>query len=406
MELNKQALAGVRVADFSMVWAGPYAGELMGFLGAEIIKIESRKHVDQTRQGSITLGEDYDGINGSPIFNNANLNKKSVSIDISTKEGAELAKKIVAQSDIVIENMRPGKMAKVGLGYEDLKAVKPDIIMISASGFGATGPYAPYGGYAPIFASIGGLAYLTGYEDGEPNTMSGVMDLRVGTVSAFAAMCALVRKKKTGKGMYVDVSSSECISSLIGSDLMGYTMNGVSPSRRGNQDSIMAPHQVYRCKGKDKWVSIAVATDEEWKSMCKVLGDPEWSKDEKYADRYSRWTNRKELDKHISEWTKDYTDYEVMFMLQKEGVAAMPSFSAGEILGDPHTKDRKMIQTVDHYMLGKKTVISPPWHFSETPATIRKCAPKLGENNDEIFKGLLGMSDEEYQKLQEEKIIY
>ncbi len=406
MELKKGVLAGVKVADFSMVWAGPYATELLGFMGAEVIKIESRKHVDQTRQGSITLGEDYDGVNGSPIFNNANLNKKSISIDISTKEGAELARKVVAECDIVMENMRPGKMAKNGLGYEDLKAVKPDIIMVAASGFGATGPYAPYGGYAPIFASIGGLAYLTGYEDGEPNTMSGVMDLRVGTVSAFAALAALIRKKKTGQGMYIDVSSSECISSLIGDQLLGYSMNGVSPDRRGNQDSIMAPHQVYRCKGKDKWVSIAVANEEEWQAFRKALGKPEWSRDEKYKDQYSRWQNRKELDEHISAWTINYTDYEVMHMLQKEGVAAMPSFSAGEILGDPHTKDRKMIQTVDHYLLGKKTVISPPWKYSETPATIRKCAPKLGENNDEIFKGLLGMSDEEYDKLAEAKIIY
>lgn len=400
------ALKGVRVADFSMVWAGPYATAVLGYMGAEIIKIESRKHVDQTRQGSITLGEDYDGVNSSPIFNNANLNKKSVSIDISTKEGAELAKKIVAESDIVVENMRPGKMAKVGLGYEDLKAVKPDIIMISASGFGATGPYASYGGYAPIFASIGGLAYLTGYADGEPNTMSGVMDLRVGTVSAFVALAALLRKQRTGKGMYVDVSSSEAISSLIGSDLMGYTMNGVSPMRRGNDDSIMAPHQVYRCKGNDKWVSIAVATEEEWKSLCHVMGDPEWTKDAKYADEYARWSNRKELDKHMTEWTKEYEDYEVMDLLQAAGVAAMPSMSAEEILSDRHSEARGIFTKVKHPVLGEKTVVMPPWRFSETPAEIEKAAPLLGENNEEIFNGLLGMSKEETDKLKEAKIIY
>ena len=400
------ALKGVRVADFSMVWAGPYATAVLGYMGAEIIKIESHKHIDQTRQGSITLGEDYDGVNSSPIFNNANLNKKSVSIDISTKEGAELAKKIVAESDIVVENMRPGKMAKVGLGYEDLKAVKPDIIMISASGFGATGPYASYGGYAPIFASIGGLAYLTGYADGEPNTMSGVMDLRVGTVSAFVALAALLRKQRTGKGMYVDVSSSEAISSLIGSDLMGYTMNGVSPMRRGNDDSIMAPHQVYRCKGNDKWVSIAVATEEEWKSLCHVMGDPEWTKDAKYADEYARWSNRKELDKHMTEWTKEYEDYEVMDLLQAAGVAAMPSMSAEEILSDRHSEARGIFTKVKHPVLGEKTVVMPPWRFSETPAEIEKAAPLLGENNEEIFNGLLGMSKEETDKLKEAKIIY
>ena len=404
--MNKGALDGVRIADFSMVWAGPYATAVMGYMGAEVIKIESRKHVDQTRQGSITLGEDYDGVDGSPIFNNANLNKKSVSIDISTPEGAELAKKIVAKSDIVVENMRPGKMAKNGLGYEDLKKVKPDIIMISASGFGATGPYKNYGGYAPIFASIGGLAYLTGYADGEPNTMSGVMDLRVGTISAFVALAALIRKQKTGQGMYVDVSSSEAISSLIGSDLMGYTMNGVSPMRRGNEDSIMAPHQVYRCKGDDKWVSIAVATEEEWQALCGVMGNPDWTKEAKYADEYQRWSNRKELDAHMTEWTKNYTDYEVMEMLQAVGVAAMPSMSAEEILSDPHSEARGIFTKVQHPLLGEKTVVMPPWRFSETPAEIRKSAPRLGENNDEIFGGLLGMSKEEMDALKEAKIMF
>lgn len=404
--MEKKALEGVRVADFSMVWAGPYATAVLGYMGAEVIKIESKKHIDQTRQGSITLGEDYEGVNSSPIFNNANLNKKSVRIDISTKEGAELAKKIVAESDIVIENMRPGKMAKVGLGYEDLKKVKPDIIMIAASGFGATGPYASYGGYAPIFASIGGLAYLTGYSDGEPNTMSGVMDLRVGTVSAFAALMALIRRQKTGKGMYIDVSSSEVISSLIGSDLMGYTMNGTSPMRRGNEDSIMAPHQVYRCKGDDKWVSIAVATEEEWKSLCNVMGNPEWTQDPKFEDEYMRWENQKELDQHMSEWTINYTDYEVMHMLQNVGVAAIPSMCAEEILSDPHSEARGIFTKVQHPVLGEKTVVMPPWRFSETPASIRKAAPLLGENNDEIFGGLLGMSAEEIQALKEAKIIY
>ena len=404
--LTKGALAGVKVADFSMVWAGPYATAVMGYLGAEIIKIESRKHVDQTRQGSITLGEDYDGVDGSPIFNNANLNKKSISIDISKPEGAELAKKVVAECDIVVENMRPGKMAKNGLGYEDLKAVKPDIIMISASGFGATGPYKNYGGYAPIFASIGGLAYLTGYADGEPNTMSGVMDLRVGTVSAFVALAALIRKQKTGQGMYVDVSSSEAISSLIGSDLMGYTMNGVSPMRRGNEDSILAPHQVYRCKGEDKWVSIAVATEEEWKSLCEVMGNPEWTKDPKFMDTYQRWYNRKELDELMSQWTINYTDYEVMHMLQAAGVAAIPSMSAEEILSDPHSEARGIFTKVNHPILGEKTVVMPPWRFSETPAQVYKSAPLLGENNDEIFGGLLGMSKEEMDALKEAKIMF
>lgn len=404
--LNRDALKGVRVADFSWVWAGPLATLLLSFLGAEIIKIESRKRIDQTRHGSITTGDSFKDFNASPIFNNANLNKKSVTLDLSRPEGADLAKKIIAASNLVVENMRPGVMDKLGLGYPDLVKVKPDIIMLSASGFGSSGPYREYAGYAPIFAAFGGLAHLTGYEDGEPNTMSGVMDLRVGTASAFVLLAALVHHQKTGEGQYIDLSSSECVSALIGSELMQYTMNKTSPFRRGNQDSIMAPHNCYRCQGDDKWISIAVATDEEWRALCGVMGNPAWSQDERFATVYNRWANRCELDKFISAWTINYTHYQVMTMLQNAGVAAMPSLSAEEILSDPHVKARDLINQVDHPVMGKKVVINPSWKLSETPAKIRQASPLLGEHNQEIFGGLLGMSREEIKKLEDEQIIY
>jgi len=379
---------------------------LLSFLGAEIIKIESRKRIDQMRQCSITTGDSFSNFNASPIFNNANLNKKGVTIDLSHPKGVELAKRIVAVSDLTIENMRPGVMDKLGLGYKDLAKVKPDIIMLSSSGFGSSGPYREYAGYAPIFAAFGGLAYLTGYEDGDPNTMSGVMDLRIGTASAFALLSALIHRQKTGEGQYIDLSSSECVSVLVGAELMEYTMNKKSPFRCGNQDSIMAPHNCYRCKGGDKWVSIAVATDEEWKGMCGVMGNPSWTKEEAFSNVYNRWKNRVQLDKHIAGWTINYTHYEVMTLLQRAGVAAVPSFSAEEILSDPHVKARGMLNEVQHPVLGKKVVINPSWKLSETPARIKKASPLLGEHNEEVFGGLLNMSKEEIKKLEDEKIIY
>lgn len=404
--MSKQALKGIRVADFSWVWAGPYATSLLSYLGAEVIKIESRKRVDQTRQGSIMNGDNFRGVDSSPTFNNANLNKKGVTIDITRPEGAELAKKIVAKCDIVVSNMRPGKMDKLGLGYKELAAVKPDIIVLESSGFGTKGPYSEFAGFAPIFASMGGLAYLTGYENGKPNTMSGVQDMRAATVSACALIAALIHRQKTGEGQFIDLSSSECLSTLVGSELMEYTMNKRSPSRCGNQDSIMAPHNCYRCKGDDKWVSIAVATDEEWKALCGAMGNPEWTRDEAFSDAYSRWENRAQLDKLISEWTINYTHYEVMTLLQSVGVAAMPSFNAEEILSDPHVKARGLFTEVEHPVLGKQVVMNPIWKLSETPATIRKAGPCMGEDNEEVFGSLLGMSREEIEKLIEEQIIY
>ncbi len=404
--MSKMALEGIRVADFSWVWAGPYCTSLLGYLGAEVIKIESMKRVDQTRQGSIMNGDVFEGVNSSPTFNNANLNKKGVSIDITTEKGQEIARQLVAQCDIVVANMRPGKMDKLHLGYEDLKKVKPDIIMLESTGFGCTGPYRGFAGFAPIFASMGGLANLTGYTDGAPNPMSGVQDLRAATQAAYAILAALYHRKKTGEGQYIDCSSSECITTLVGNEMMEYTMNGRSLGRTGNTDPVMAPHNVYRCKGDDKWISIAVGTEEEWQDLVHAMGDPEWAKDEKFADMYSRHKNSAELDAHMAEWTIQYGHIELMHLLQDAGVAAMPSFCATEILEDPHVKARGLLTTVEHPLLKTQHVFNPPWKLSETPATIRKPGPCLGEDNVEVFTTLLGMSEEEVKKLEEEKTLY
>ncbi len=402
----KDALKGIRVADFSWIWAGPYAASLLGYMGAEVIKIESRARIDQTRKGTIMDTDNFDGLNYSPTFNNANLNKKGVSIDISKPEGAALARRLVAECDIVVSNMRPGKMEKLGLGYDDLKMVKEDIIMIESSGFGATGPYKGFAGFAPIFASFGGLAYVTGYGDGEPNVMSGVQDLRAGTLSAFIVLAALLHRQKTGEGQYIDLSSSECLSTLIGSELMEFTMNGRSPYRNGNEDVIMAPHGCYRCKGDDKWISIAVGDDREWKALCEVMGEPEWCRKKEYADMPGRWKNRKELDSRLEEWTAGHTHYELMERLQEAGVAAMPSFDAEEILRDPHTKARGLFTAVHHPKIGDQVVMNPAWKFSETPARITKAGPLMGESNEEIFGSLLGLKQVETELLKEKKVIY
>lgn len=404
--MNKDALSGIRIADFSWIWAGPYAASLLAYMGAEVIKIESRGRIDQTRKGTMMDTDDFDGLNYSPTFNNANLNKMGVSLNLATPEGVRLAREIVKNCDVVISNMRPGKMDKLGLGYEDFKKIKPDIIMIESSGFGSTGPYRGYAGFAPIFASFGGLAYLTGYEDGTPNVMSGVQDMRAGTASAFIVLAALYNKKRTGEGQYIDLSSSECLSSLIGPELMDYTMNRRSPGRKGNKDEIMAPHGCYRCAGEDKWISIAASSDAEWKALCRIMGNPQWCRAKEYESMLGRWEHQEELDRHISEWTAGYSSHELMEKLQEAGVAAMPSFDAKEILKDPHTKARGLFVDVEHPRLGTQTVMGPAWKFSETPARIRKAAPLIGEDNETVFGSLLGMTEEEIRDLTEKKVIY
>jgi benzylsuccinate CoA-transferase BbsF subunit len=187
---------------------------------------------------------------------------------------------------------------------------------------------------------------------------------------------------------------------------MDYIMNKRVQTRVGNRDEIMAPHNCYPCKGEDKWVSIAIATEEEWDCFCNAIGNPEWAQDERFADAYWRWRNQDELDKLISEWTINYTHYEVMDILQKVGVAAVPSFNSQELYNDPHLKERGFSSEVAHPVMGKVAVVGPPWELSETPARIYRHAPLFGEHNDYVFRDLLGMSDDEFARLVEEKVIY
>ena len=404
--MNKSALAGVRVADFTWVWAGPYAIMLLAYMGAEVIKIESRKRIDTARHGSITTGQTFSGWDSSSIFNNVNLNKLGVALDLSHPKGVELAKRIVGISDLVAQNMRPGVMDKLGLGYEALSQIKPDIIMLSSSAYGTTGPFREYTGYAPHFASFSGLAHMTGYSDGEPNILTGATDIRSATTAAFAILAALNFRQRTGQGQHIDLSSTEALSVLIGDSIMDFTMNQRSSSRSGNRDAVMAPHNCYRCKGEDKWISIAVANDEEWAALCQAMGNPEWAGDGLFSDSSSRWQNQEHLDRLIGEWTINHSHYEVMERLQAHGVAAMPSFSAEELFSDPHLREREIATEVNHPVMGKQVVLNPPWKLSETPARVEKASPLLGEHNEYVFGELLGMPRQEITRLIDEQVIY
>ncbi len=401
------ALQGVRITDFCWLWAGAYATSLLAFLGAEVIKIESLARVDPTRTMTLTMGsQTFEGIDQSPIFNGLNLNKLSVRLNLKQPQAIGLLRRIVQISDVVSENMRPGTLDRIGLGYDVLKDAKPDIIMLSSSAFGSEGPLRRYGGYAPSFACYSGLAHLTGYSDGLPSPMTGSVDLMSATTSAFAIMAALNHRQHTGQGQHIDLSSVESLAVFTGDALMEYIMNGKVQTRNGNHDRIMAPHNCYRCKGDDKWVSIAISTDAEWRAFCDAAGHPEWASDERFSDAYERWKNREELDRLVGDWTINHTHYEVTEILQKAGVAAMPSLSNEEILSDPHFKARNLAAEVEHPTLGKQLVLGPPWRLSETPARVTRSAPMIGEHNEYVLGELLGISLKEIARLIDAEIIY
>ncbi len=403
---NEGPLHGVRIVEFTSAWAGPYATCLLGFLGAEVIKVESRQRPDHARLLSLSTGKNFETLNESEVFNNLNLNKSSVSLNLKKPRAVEIAKRLVQVSDVVIENMRPGVVPRLGLGYESLIAIKPDIIYLSSSACGQTGPDREYVGYAPTFAALAGLPHITGYEDWPPSNLMGSIDLRSACTATFAILAALYYHQQTGEGQYIDLSSQEAIAVFAGDIFLDYVMNRRVQVRKGNKDDGMAPHNCYRCLGEDKWISIAVATPEEWAGLCRAMGKPELADDDRFSDSVRRKRNEEALDRIINEWTKNRDYYEVMKELQKAGVAAAPSLASEALFHDPHLKEREVFSQVDHPVIGKNWVIAPPWKFSVTPAAIRSHGPLLGEHTDEIFQNYLGMSPDEIQTLKEEQVIY
>ena len=384
-------LKGLKVLDFSLFVAGPYTCMILGWLGAEVIKIESaRQHRRPT-----------------PLTDTLNCAKKSCTIDLTRSEGVALVKRLVEVSDIVVEAFSPRTMKRFGLDYAALKQVKSDIIMVSMSAVGQTGPDHDYVGLAPGFCASTGSMHLTGFPEGMPmlpGTVAG-NDLQSGLYSALVIMSAIHHRSRTGNGQYIDLSQAEVAGTFVAEAVLENTMTGRSPIRKGNSEIGIAPHGCYRCKGEDKWVSIAVSTDEEWRALCKATGHPEWELDPRYADAASRWGNADELGSLIQSWTINHSHYEVMGILQAAGVAAGPSLNPEELINDPHLNERQMFITTTRPGGSSRIMPGLPWRSDGiSPAYSR--APLAGEHNDYVFGDLLGIPVHEVERLKEAKVIY
>ncbi len=404
-------LHGVRVADFSAHAAGPFAGLMLAELGAEVIRVESAARLDITRRPHTMYGKP------ASSFEQVNANKLSVCLNLKQPQAVALALELAKVSDLVLENFRPGVMERLGLGYQQLRQVKPDIILVSISANGQSGPERRYAGYAPMFAAVGGLGHLTGYPDGPPVELRHPMDHTGGMMAAFCAVVALHAKSphlpfgKGGSGgislgQWVDVSVRDVATSFIGPALLDYAMNDREECRRGNQDDAMAPHGVYRCRGQDAWASIAVGSDQEWHGLRHALGNPPWAEEPRFADGYRRWVNREYLDRFLEQWTIQFTPQEVTQRLQQAGVAAFPSLSASQLMKDPHLLAREAFPVVEHPDKGRQRAVAPPWRFSSTPARVDRWTPSLGEHNLEVFHGLLGLSVSEVKGLEKAQVIW
>jgi len=402
-------LSGIRVLDFCWVWAGPYAAMLLASLGAEVIKIEGHSRSDLMRRSIVWPLADAESTklfpNQGTGFLSANMNKKGITLNISKPEGKEIARLLVESSDVVMDNMRPGAMKKLGLGYDDLKEINSDIIVLSTSRGGHNGPESEYLGFASIHYGCGGGAYLTGYPDDHPSPSSpGDVDLMNAMVAAYSVITAIHHRFLTGDGQFIDFSQCEGVSSLVGEALLGYEMTGEIPERMGNAHPVFAPHNVYKCWGVDRWLALEIHSEKEFADLARVIGKPELVSDSRFRDMPSRKKNEKELDGIIESWTKVRDRDWMVKEFADVGLMAAPSRDWKDLYADPHLKTRQAFVPVEHPEMGNIEIARAPWTLSDCPMPTR-CAPMLGEHNDYVFRELLGFGDEEIAALEDKDII-
>ena len=398
-------LAGVRIIEMGQLIAIPFAMKLLADMGAQVIRLESCERLESYRTDSL-YRNDVDGEfwNRGANFYEHNRNKLGITLDLSQPRGLQALRELVSVSDVFAENFTPRVIKNFRLEYEDLRRIKPDIIMVSSTGYGYDGPWANFGATGPATEGASGLAYMTGYKDGGP-VMSEIpyTDYTGGEHTVFAVMTALMHRLRTGEGQFIDVSQTQTASATVPEALLDYTVNGRVQPRMGNEDPVMSPHGCYPCRGNDRWCVITVAEDEEWIALCNVLGRPQWLEDPRFADALSRWRHRQTLDEHLAEVTRGWDCHQLMDALQSMGVPSGAVLDSKDLLVNPHLKDRKFYELVPHH---SSTGMPPlpyagrPWQLSETPAVAGKAAPVMGEHNRLVFTEILGYTDAELETLE------
>ncbi len=404
---NARPLEGIRVANFGWVWAGPVLGQTLAFLGAEVYKIESYARVDMMR----TLPP-FDGGVRDPNRSLSNhacwASNGSVSLDLKKPEAVELALELVATCDVVAENFVPGVMEGFGLGYAKLCEVKPDIVMFSMPTAGLTGPLRDVRSYGLSLTGTTGLDSFVGYVGGPPIPMEQAFsDPFNGILGGFAVLAALHHRDRTGRGQHVDYSQQEAVMQLVGPAFMDYAMNGRSAVPMGNRHPLAAaaPHGVFPCAGDDRWISIAVAEEGEWQGLVRAMGDPDWARAAEFAGPEERVRNIESLHERLAAWTPGFDDRELAERLQREDVAAAPVMNVADLLDDPHYRARGTFIEVRHPLGFEETIYGAYVKTSRFQANVRP-GPAIGQDNEYVFKELLGVSDERYRRLVDEKVIY
>ena len=397
--MEREALAGLKVADFSWVVAGPIITKYLGDHGATVVRVEASSRPCFIRT-TPPYKDGKPGLNHAGYFAYVNPNKYSITIDLNNTKGVEVAKKLVAWSDVVVENFTPGQMERWGLSYKELKKIKPDIIMVRSSNQGQTGPHAGFSALGLTLTGLAGFPQVTGWPDRSPSPLpmaySDFVSPRFGVATLLAA---LDYRRRSGKGQCIDLSQVECGIHFLAPMMLDYVANSREPNRLGNSHPYAAPHGVYRCKGEDRWCALAVFTDEEWQTLCGVLDNPNWTRDSRFTTMLSRKENEAELNKLIEERTVNYTAEEVMDKMQQAGVAAVVVKNAKDMYEDPQLKHRGFFWLMEHGEIGPFTCFGQPFEFSKTPAKLKMPSPLLGEHTEYVCTKILQMSDKEFIEL-------
>ena len=407
---DKGILDGIRVLTLEQVHALPWGTGFLADLGADVIRVESADHLQDRKAGPFPdgkPGEEWWNEGGSLVYYGTR-NKRSLCLDVTNPQGKEAFLKLVAKTDIVTDNFRPGTMQRFGFDHESLSEINPRIITLSSTAYGYTGPWRRAGSRARTVDAACGLSFLTGYEGGPSMRASNnYMDHSVGNNVAYALLLALYQRNKTGRGMRIDLTMQETGVSAIGPAILE-AQRGITRERLGCGHWWKAPHNVYPARGSDRWIAIVVSSDDEWVRLKSAMGSPAWAGEEKFATVLSRWENRHELDELVAEWTAGHDDLELARDLQQQGITAGSAMTAQDLVNDPHLQQRGFLWEYENPQapsVGRRVFAGRPFRDPQVPMTLRRVAA-LGEDNHAVLREIGGLSDAEIEELAHESVIF
>jgi len=402
--MRSQIFAGIKVVEFAWLVVGSFINTFLANYGATVIKVESSVRPDTLRT-TPPFQENKPGINRSGWFAKYSPNKYGIGLNMGHPKARGIVEKLIKWGDIVAESFAPGVMEKWGWDYEKIAKIKPDIIMISASAQGQTGPRSRMPSYGMHLTSLAGFVHLTNWPDREPAMVYGAYtDFIAPYFGAAALAAALDYRRRTGKGQYIDLSQYQCAVHFLAPLILDYEVNRRVNGRMGNRCVYAAPHAVYRCLGEDEWCAIAVFTDEEWASFCRAISSPQWTENPEFCTLLKRKKNEDELDRLVEKWTQKLPAQEVMKRMQEAGVPAGVVRDNEGVYLDPQLNHRGHFRKLNHPEMGDYTTEALPFRLSETPFRFERAAPCLGQDNYHVYTGILGMSDDEFAQLSQEGV--